>query len=111
MACVTTVTYYVKFNGTLLEVFSPSQGLRQGDPLSPFLFLFVADGLSTLLKNEMDRNRITPLKVCRGAPGISHLLCWFKYSSKSLLGKNLAGCCTAESEDICLEGGVKCSSY
>jgi ribonuclease HI len=74
MACVTTVKYSVKFNGTLLEAFSPTRGLRQGDPLSPFLFLFVADGLSTLLSNEVNQNRITPIKVCRRAPGISHLL-------------------------------------
>jgi hypothetical protein len=74
MACVTTVKYSVKFNGTLLEVFSPTHGLRQGDPLSPFLFLFVADGLSTLLRNEVNHNRITPTKVCRRAPGVSHLL-------------------------------------
>jgi hypothetical protein len=74
MACVTTVRYSVKFNGTLLEAFSPSRGLRQGDPLSPFLFLFVADGLSALLQKEVESNGIYPLKVCRAAPGISHLL-------------------------------------
>jgi hypothetical protein len=74
MACVTTVRYSVKFNGTLLEAFSPSRGLRQGDPLSPFLFLFVADGLSALLQREVESSAILPIKVCRGAPGISHLL-------------------------------------
>jgi hypothetical protein len=74
MSCVTTVKYSVKFNGTLLEAFSPSRGLRQGDPLSPFLFLFVADSMSTLLSNEVNQGRITPIKVCRRALGISHLL-------------------------------------
>jgi hypothetical protein len=74
MACVSTVKYSVKFNGTLLESFTPTRGLRQGDPLSPFLFLFVADGLSELLKKEVDTYGITPLRVCRNAPGISHLL-------------------------------------
>jgi hypothetical protein len=74
MACVTTVKYMVKFNGGLLDSFSPSRGLLQGDPLSPFLFLFVADGLSALLHNEVQNNMITPKKICRNAPGISHLL-------------------------------------
>jgi hypothetical protein len=74
MLCVTSVRYSVKFNGTLLESFAPSRGLRQGDPLSPFLFLFVADGLSALLKKGMDSNLVEPVKVCRRAPGVSHLL-------------------------------------
>jgi hypothetical protein len=74
MACVTSVRYQVKFNGNLLDSFSPSQGLRQGDPLSPFLFLFVADGLSTLLHRAVTTNAIEPVKICRRAPGISHLL-------------------------------------
>jgi hypothetical protein len=45
-----------------------------GDPLSPFLFLFVADRLSTLVRHEVMETRITPIKVCRRAPGISHPL-------------------------------------
>jgi hypothetical protein len=57
-----------------LEAFSPSRGLHQGDPLYPFLFLFTADGLSSLLQSEVESSGISPIKVCRGAPGISHLL-------------------------------------
>ena len=71
MSCVTSVQYKVKFNGTLLDSFSHSRGLRQGDPLSHFLFLFVADDLSTLLQQEVTNNSIEPIKVCRRAPGIS----------------------------------------
>ncbi|XP_062232870.1 uncharacterized protein LOC133930222 [Phragmites australis] len=74
MICVTTVRYKVRFNGELLEAVSPSRGLRQGDPLSPYLFLFIADGLSNILKRYSGEGRIQPLKVCRKAPGVSHLL-------------------------------------
>nr|XP_051197283.1 uncharacterized protein LOC127310672 [Lolium perenne] len=62
MCCVKTVTYSVRFNGTLLENFTPTRGLRQGDPLSPYLFLFVADGLSRLLQKEIDAGKIKELK-------------------------------------------------
>lgn len=74
MTCVMSVRYSVKFNGTLLDSFLPSHGLRQGDPLSPFLFLFVTDGLSAILNQGVRSNDITPVKICRRAPGISHLL-------------------------------------
>ena len=74
MECVTTVRYTVRFNGVLMDAFQPTRGLRQGDPLSPYLFLFVADGLSKVLQHESELGRIQGLKVCRRAPEISHLL-------------------------------------
>jgi hypothetical protein len=74
MACVTTVRYSVCFNGHLLDSFSPTRGLRQGDPLSPYLFLFVADALSSLIKREVDNGALRELKICCRAPGISRLL-------------------------------------
>ena len=74
MSYVTSVRYSVKFNGVVLDSFALSRGLWQGDPLSPFLFLFVADGLSAILKHEVNIGNITPIEVCRRAPGISHLL-------------------------------------
>ena len=74
MTCFTSVRYTVKFNGSLLDSFAPTRGLRQGDPLSPFLFLFVADGLSAVLNQHVSTGVLTPVRICRRASGISHLL-------------------------------------
>ncbi|XP_075663965.1 uncharacterized protein LOC142633609 [Castanea sativa] len=53
MCCVTTPTFSILVNGKPYGMIHPSRGIRQGDPLSPYLFLLCAKGFSTLLaKNE-----------------------------------------------------------
>lgn len=74
MNCVTTVEYRIRVNGVLTEEFIPEQGLRQGDPLSPYLFLLCAEGFSALLKRAEEEGRIHGIRICRGAPSVSHLL-------------------------------------
>jgi hypothetical protein len=74
MACVRSVRYQVRFNSDETDMFSPTRGLRQGDPLSPYLFLLCAEGLSSLLMYEEEVGGITGVRVCRNAPSVSHLL-------------------------------------
>ena len=50
MKCITTVSYSILVNGETKGMIKPSRGLRQRDPLSPYLFLFCAKGLNALLR-------------------------------------------------------------
>lgn len=74
MDCVSSVTYRVSFNNTETDEFISTRGLRQGDPLSPYLFLLCSEGLSSMLANEEETRGLEGIKVCCSAPSISHLL-------------------------------------
>ena len=74
MACVSSVKYSVRFNSMETESFTPARGIRQGDPLSPYLFLMVAEGLSCLIQKAEERGELDGIKACRGALTVSHLL-------------------------------------
>jgi hypothetical protein len=52
MDMVRTVSFSVLFNGDKLESFKPTGGIRQGDPISLYLFLLAAEDLSGLLKTH-----------------------------------------------------------
>ena len=51
----------------------PTRGLRQGDPILPYLLLLCVEGLIAMLRKEECEGMISGVSVCRGAPRISHL--------------------------------------
>jgi len=73
MNCVSTVSYSVLINGQPMKQFSPSRGLRQGDPLSPYLFLLCAEGLSALIRTAEREGRISGVPIAVGGTRLSHL--------------------------------------
>ena len=51
----------------------PTQGIRQGDPLSPYLFLICSEGLNGLIEHAVVNKHIEGVSLCRKGPKISHL--------------------------------------
>lgn len=73
MQCITTTTMSVKLNGEYLPYFTPSRGLRQGDPLSPYLFILMANALSALIHNALTKGHLHGIKLTKSCPTLSHL--------------------------------------
>ena len=73
MQCITIVSYAIKINGCLRGRIIPSRGIWQGDPLSPYLFLLCAKGLSALIKASVCNGSMEGIAICRGGPKLSHL--------------------------------------
>ncbi|RYR39566.1 hypothetical protein Ahy_A09g045127 isoform B [Arachis hypogaea] len=74
MKCVRTVKYNLLWNGSMTEEFSPKRGIRQGDPISPYLFVICMDALSQLIEKTVELNNWKPFTIGRRGPKISHLL-------------------------------------
>ncbi|XP_074348430.1 uncharacterized protein LOC141687156 [Apium graveolens] len=73
LKCVSSVNYTITHEAREMGPVVPSRGLRQGDPLSPYLFILCAEGLSVLIRKYESNQLIKGIKICRAAPSISHL--------------------------------------
>ena len=74
MSCVTIPSLSILVNGKPYGMIQPSRGIRQGDPISPYLFLLCAEGLTALLNKAESEGRIKGMSICRGAPNITNLM-------------------------------------
>ena len=73
MSCVSSTTISILFNGGKLSSFKPTRGIRQGDPLSPYLFILCMEYLGFLINESYRKKEWTPLKASKKNLGISHL--------------------------------------
>lgn len=73
MKCVSTVSFSILINGQPTDSFIPQRGLRQGDPLSPYLFILCAEVLSGLLTKGQTDGSFHGVIIAPNAPPISHL--------------------------------------
>lgn len=74
MLCVKSITYAFIVNGDLVSPISLGRGLRQGDPLSPYLFILYVEGLSAAIDKANKMGFLHGVKICRNAPAVTHLL-------------------------------------
>jgi hypothetical protein len=81
MTCVRIVSYDVVVNGQPVGKIVPTRGIRQGDPISPYLFLICAEALSSLLQHVERTGSITGVPTSNRGPCLSHLF----FANDSLL--------------------------
>ncbi|XP_025679132.1 uncharacterized protein [Arachis hypogaea] len=63
----------ILWNGEVLEEFTPSKGIREGDPLSPYIFVLCIERLSQLISAACDHQFWKPIKLNKDGPALSHL--------------------------------------
>lgn len=69
-----SVTYTVLINGQAYGKITPERGIRQGDPLSPFLFILCAEALVHVMNKAELEGNITGMRLTKNCPSIQHLL-------------------------------------
>ncbi|KAL1207285.1 putative mitochondrial protein [Cardamine amara subsp. amara] len=74
MACVRTVSFSIVINGSPYGEIRPTRGMRQGDPISPYLFLFCAEMLTQRLRQEELKCSIKGLSISNFGPRVTHLI-------------------------------------
>lgn len=73
MSCISSSSISILFNGGALEPFLSSRGLRQGDPLSPYLLILCMEVLGAFIADKCNSNHQNPIKVSQSGLAFSHL--------------------------------------
>ena len=73
MSCISTVSTSILFNGEALEPLYPLRGIRQGDPLSPYLFILCMEYLGQLIVKKCNAKLWQLVKASGNGPAFSHL--------------------------------------
>ncbi|KAG7540165.1 Ribonuclease H domain [Arabidopsis thaliana x Arabidopsis arenosa] len=111
MTCVTGPSMNLLWNGEKSDPFKPLRGLRQGDPLSPYLFVLCLERLCHLIDHSVISKEWKPISLSRGGPKLSHicfaddLILFAEASVKQIrvIRKVLERFCVASGQKVSLE--------
>ena len=73
MECITTSSFQVLWNGQSTPTFRPSRGIRQGDPISPYIFTLCMERLNHIILDAMADHQWNPIQLKARGPPLSHL--------------------------------------
>lgn len=73
MNCISSVTMQVLWNGECTDYFSTSRGIRQGDPITPYVFVLCIERLSHGINRAVQSGKWTPIRLSRRGTPITHL--------------------------------------
>ncbi|KAK9988891.1 hypothetical protein SO802_029130 [Lithocarpus litseifolius] len=105
MSCISSSSISILFNGGKLDKFKPTRGIRQGDPLSPYIFLLCMEFLGYLIHKEcMEKNWI-PMKASRTNVEISHLFFADDLMLFAKVDKKCAASIKRVLDQFCIESG------
>lgn len=73
MSCISSTSTAILVNGIPTSAFLPSRGIRQGDPISPYLFIMCLEYLNFLIQKEVQSGIWKPVNPGRRTPKFSHI--------------------------------------
>ena len=74
MSCVSSSSILILLNGGKLEPFQPSRGIKQGDLLSPYLFIMCMEVLGFLISGRCEEKLWDPVRALRGGLAFPYLI-------------------------------------
>ncbi|XP_028754420.1 uncharacterized protein LOC114713907 [Neltuma alba] len=90
MNCVRSVKFNIQMSGRKIASVIPQRGLRQGDPLSPYLFILASKALFSMISFHSSHGNLSGINITKGGPMITHSL--FADDTIIFLKANLDNC-------------------